>query len=203
MVLKQDSSVWATGQENNQVEDGSTISSVLTHFVEVFSSGVLVVACRGHSLVTKQNGSVWATEATYGDTFVNVMSSGAAAVAAGLAHSMVLKQDGSVWAMGWNEHGHLGDGSTFDQMSFVQVVSSGVKAVAAGDTHSMVLKRDGTVWATGNNDCGQLGDGSTNNSNVFVHINGRRAIVLYVTLPLPHPRVLWTISKPGAVSYGA
>ena len=120
----------------------------------------------------KQDGTVWTTgENKYGQlgdgstlaksSFVQVLSSGAKAIAAGYDHSMVLKQDGSVWTTGDNKYGQLGDGSTLAESSFVQVISSWAKAIAAGYDHSMVLKQDGSVWTTGNNNFGQLGNGRT------------------------------------------
>ena len=89
-----------------------------------------------HSMVLKQDGSVWATgsndkgqlgdgSATSSHIFVKVIAGGAKAVAAGDGHqSMVLKNDGSVWAAGENHDGRLGDGSTTNRDSFVQVVFS-------------------------------------------------------------------------------
>ena len=59
-----------------------------------------------HSMILRQDGSVWSTAITvHGDAipaygvnaaFLKVMSSGAIAAAAGIGFSIVLKQDGSV-----------------------------------------------------------------------------------------------------------
>jgi len=148
-----------------------------TPFVEVIPNGAMVVAAGiDHSLVLKQDGSVWATgHNTYGQLgdgtttnykspvkkeFAKVVPSGATAVTAGWQHSMVLKQDGSVWATGSNRYGQFGDGTTTHSKTFVKVIPGGVMAVAADCYHSMVLKSDGSLWAAGNNDYGQLGDGT-------------------------------------------
>ena len=188
IVLTQEGYIWATGWNKfGQLGDKST--SDRTKFIKVIShrtEAVAVAAGDSHSIVLEQDGSVWATgrnsNGQLGDgskidknTFVKVMSGGAAHVAAGGYHSMVIKQDGSVWATGWNEHGQLGDTSETDRISYVQVVSSGAKAVATGSRHSMMLKQDGSVWVTGYNDCGQLGDGSTFTSFFFVQVIGGRA----------------------------
>jgi uncharacterized repeat protein (TIGR03803 family) len=85
-------------------------------------------------------------------------------IAAGGVHSLFLKSDGSLWAMGDNEAGQLGDGSTNNAYSPEQIVASGVTAIAGGFEHSLFLKSDGSLWAMGNNEAGQLGDGSTNNA---------------------------------------
>ena len=135
----------------------------------------------GHSLIVKSDGSVWAAggnhfgqlgtglRTKFRPHFVEVLSTGAKAVAAGSEYSMVLGQDGSVWATGRNQHGQLGDGSVNDRFSFVWVISSG-KALAAGSKHSLVVKEDGSVWAAGCNMHGQLGDGSKVDKMIFAQV---------------------------------
>jgi len=94
-----------------------------------------------------------------------IVSNGVVAVAAGLYHSLFLKSDGSLWAMGWNEWGQLGDG-TSGYMNYTnrpeKIISSGVVAIAAGNSHSLFLKSDGSLWGMGASYDGQLGDGFTN-----------------------------------------
>jgi alpha-tubulin suppressor-like RCC1 family protein len=68
-----------------------------------------------------------------------------------------LKADGTLWAMGQNNSGQLGDGTTEYRSSPVKV-ATGVTAVAAGSSHSLFIKSDGTLWAMGDNNDGQLGD---------------------------------------------
>jgi alpha-tubulin suppressor-like RCC1 family protein len=81
------------------------------------------------------------------------------AVAAGDSQSLFVKTDGTLWAMGNNDYGKLGDGTTTHRASPVQV-TSGVSAVATGTFHSLFVKTDGTLWAMGFNQYGQLGDGT-------------------------------------------
>ena len=71
-------------------------------------------------------------------------------------HAVFLKGNGTVMAMGANESGHLGDGSTTRTSNTVQVLQGGhpitdITAISAGGYHSVLLKSDGTVWATGKN----------------------------------------------------
>ena len=136
---------------------------------------------------------------------MQVMSSGAEAVAAGGSHSLVLNQDGSVWATGWNVFGQLGDASKTDKATYVQVFFSftGAKAIAAGSRHSMVLSQDGSVWATGRNYFGQLGDGTKvdNRNFVQVFVSGAKAIAAgaYHSMVLKQDGSVWAT---GSNKYG-
>ena len=90
----------------------NSVSPSLLHLGFVASLG------SSHSMVLKQDGSVWGTGCNkYGQlgeglttdtrSFVQIIPSDAIAVATGNYYSMVLKQDGSVWATGRNTYGQL------------------------------------------------------------------------------------------------
>merc|ERR1712032_444148 len=118
----------------------------VTFFKGVPSGATAIAAGEEHSMVLKQDGTVWATgnndDGRLGDgttqnarlTFVKVVSSGAKAIAAGNYYSMVLKTDGTVWAAGGNGYGELGDGTYDARPTFVKV-ASGATAIAAGELH--------------------------------------------------------------------
>jgi len=86
----------------------------------------------------------------------------AKAINCGGRHTLFLKNDGTVWAMGYNNHGQIGNGTkgSTNVTTPTQVFSSAI-AIAAGNFCSFALKSDGTVWAWGFNDYGQLGDGTS------------------------------------------
>jgi alpha-tubulin suppressor-like RCC1 family protein len=93
-------------------------------------------------------------------------------VVAGGYHSLFLKSDGSLWAMGYDNHGQLGDGipGVINGVSTQtnrpeQTVASNVTAIAGGVVHSLFLKSDGSLWAMGSNASGELGDGTNNQTN--------------------------------------
>ena len=101
-------------------------------------------------------------------------------VAVGANHTLILKQDsngnpGTLWAMGDNQYGQLGDGTTTDRSLAVEVkvggeAVTGVTDIAAGDNHSFYIKSDGSLWAMGLNTSGQLGNGNTTNQSTPVQI---------------------------------
>ena len=83
-------------------------------------------------------------------------------VSVGAYHRLFVRADGSLWAMGVNENGQLGDGTTKLRRAPVRV-ATGVVAASAGNSNSFFLKEDGTLWgmgSNGNNGIGILGDGT-------------------------------------------
>ena len=87
----------------------------------------------------------------------------------GQNHTLFIKTDGSLWAMGRNNFGQLGDGTTTDRNSSVQIESRGVTSFAVGLNHSLYVK-DGALYSMGQNTYGQLGDGTTTDRNSSVQI---------------------------------
>ena len=202
LVLGRDGTVWVSGanlfgqlgiaaistskpkDSSSSIDDGSRASTKIFELVP-FANAKAITAGGYHSLVLKQDGSVWATGANdYGQlgdatmktqrTFKQVYTKrmqrfDAQVMTAGFYHSVVLEKDGTVWATGANDFGQLGDGTTIVKTQFTHVMSEG-QAVAAGGWHSMVLKYDGRFWATGRNSYGQLGDGSTHDRKKFVKL---------------------------------
>jgi alpha-tubulin suppressor-like RCC1 family protein len=73
----------------------------------------------------------WNREGGLGDGTYNwetnrpelILASNVTAIAAGGAHSLFLKRDGSLWAMGSNQYGQLGDGTTKNTNRPKQIVT--------------------------------------------------------------------------------
>ena len=97
---------------------------------------VAIAAGSRHSMILKQDGTVWATGYNlYGQigdgsvicktAFVQVVSGGAVVIAGGQFHSMLLAQDGSLWATGSNHEGRFGDGSTNSKTIFARIKGFG------------------------------------------------------------------------------
>jgi probable HAF family extracellular repeat protein len=195
LAVKNDGTVWAWGNNiagqlgNGTTTNSSTPAQVLDVSGVAISGAVAVAGGNAHSLVLKNDGTVWAWgDNSYGElgngtgvgstTPVQVSDlAGMSAISAGLIQSLAGRSDGTVWAWGENEYGQLGNGTTTNSSTPVEAVDgtgtavSGMVAVAAGTLHSLALRSDGTVWAWGYNGDGELGNGTTTNSNTPVQVS--------------------------------
>ena len=172
VVLKDDGTVWAWGDNSDgQLGDGTTTSSLTPTSVPGLSGFSAIAAGFLYTVALKDDGTIWSWGDNYNghvNTFERRTSptpvsglSEVAAIAAGQSHTVALKVDGTVWAWGKNTYGQLGAGSTSRTAPLQIPGLSGVTAIAAGSDHSVALKNDGTVWAWGSGSYGQLGDGTT------------------------------------------
>ena len=161
--------------------------SVPIVMVAIFSTEILsakkvtkIAAGSNHTLLLKQDssnpGTLWAMgDNQYGQLgdgtntqsplpvqvkYNGVAVSAAIDIAVGDNHALVLMSDKTLLAMGRNNYGQLGVGSTDNKNSLVQV-DTDVAIIAADGNHSLFVKDDGSMWAMGRNNRGQLGDGST------------------------------------------
>jgi alpha-tubulin suppressor-like RCC1 family protein len=183
LFIKSDGSLWGMGLDyfgelgcGPGVVNGMQFGTNRPEQI-VTSNTVAIAAGAAHSLILKNDGSLWAmgydAYGQLGDGTTNdnsyypeqIVASNVIAVAAGAFHSLFLKHDGSLWGMGYNLQGELGDGTTNVISIPEQIVGSNITAIAAGYAHSLFLKADGSLWGMGNNALGQLGDGTTNDAD--------------------------------------
>jgi alpha-tubulin suppressor-like RCC1 family protein len=101
-------------------------------------------------------------------------SMGISQVATGSGFTLALYRDGTVHAVGRNDFGQLGNGTTGSPTSTDAPIPglTGIIAIAAGEKFGAALSRDGTVWTWGCNDYGQLGNGTTLDSYIPIHVAG-------------------------------
>jgi alpha-tubulin suppressor-like RCC1 family protein len=173
---------------SGQLGNGTTTESAAPVDVAGLGSGVTAVSARwDHScaVTTLRAVKCWGANTSgqlgNGTTTnsampVNVvgLSSGVAAVSAGLFHSCAVTTTGAVKCWGSNNFGALGDGTTTDSNTPVDVVGmgSGVAAVSSGVNHSCASFTSGAVECWGDNRGGQLGNGTTTNSATPVDVAG-------------------------------
>ncbi|HNY65507.1 MAG TPA: hypothetical protein PKM41_08695 [Deltaproteobacteria bacterium] len=167
-----------------------------------------VSAGYGHTLVLKDDGTVWRS-GIYRSlpdrslfrlyVFTQVGSDADwAAIDAGGYHDLALKSDGTLWAWGDNDVGQLGIGTADDQELPVRVGSHAdwSDRFSAGVYHCAAIRTDGSLWAWGLNTYGQLGDGTTvsRDEPVLVEDTSRWKSVsagLYHTLAIREDGTLW------------
>ncbi len=198
MILKKNGSLWAVGWNLLwQLGNGGRNEKKLIPVKVLTAPGnhpmteVASVSVGGsHTMILKENGDLWAvgtnSHGQLGDDSTNSKSTAVQVkttegepmdnvdqVSAGGQHSMILKENGELWAVGLNDHGQLGDGSTNSKSTPVAVRETtlgggiaqpmtAVAQVSAGGFHTMIVKENGELWAVGDNQYGQLGDGTTN-----------------------------------------
>jgi alpha-tubulin suppressor-like RCC1 family protein len=195
LFLRNDGTVWAVGYNAfGRLGDGTTVDKSTAVQVSGLTGITAVAGGDNYSVFLKNDGTVWSVgnnlNGQLGDgtsglgtektTAVQVIGlSGITTLAAGgdNLHSLFVKSNGTVWAVGRNNFGQLGDGTTVSKSTAIQVSGlSGISAAAVGYEYSLFLKNDGTVWSVGNNFYGQLGDGTTSNKTSAVQVNGVTAV---------------------------
>ena len=150
-------------------------------------SAVAIAAGLAHSCALTSAGGVkcWGTnghdevgDGTSGERWTPVdvsgMSSGVAAIAAGVRHSCALSRAAGVRCWGNNGQGALGDGTVSRRFTPVNVsgLSTSVTAIAAGSDHSCAVMSSGGVKCWGYNRFGELGDGTTTDRLRPVDVSG-------------------------------
>lgn len=140
-----------------------------------------IAAGQHHTLVLKEDGTVWAfglnaNGQVGNNSIIDALSpvqvlTGAVAIAAGYQHSLAVKADGTVWSWGRNDASQLGRTGTTTVPAQMTGITNAV-AVAGGTNHSLILKADGTVWAVGANASGQIGDASATPRTTAVQVLG-------------------------------
>ena len=173
--------------------------------VGVHDAGAVSAAARGHHVcLLTRSGAVrcWGsndsgeigdgtTDSTCQPQDVAGLSSGVAAIGAGVDHSCAVMEDGSVRCWGGNAQGQLGDGTTESRLTPVQVIgiSDAIAVAAGGEFTCALIRRDGVMcWGAG----GRLGDGSDQLSPSPVNVAGLGSGVSAISAGTSHACALTT-----------
>ena len=173
IALKDDGTLWAWGDNTyGQLGLGTYNDRHSTPVqLDCISDVVAIAAGREHTVVLKNDGTVWAWghngNGQLGDgtgerslTPVQVHGlSDVKAISAGERYTAAVKNDGTVWIWGEDLYAQSNNANYSHNYIPVQIEISDVTAVSAAYEHTVALKNDGTVWVWGNNSCGQLGNG--------------------------------------------
>ena len=172
LVLKQDGTVWASGQNTHgELGNGTTVDSKTYEKVSGLTEITEIAAGKGFSLALKSNGTVWA----WGDSGQlgnnSTIISKTPIQIGGLKNiiqisafgnsSICVTKYGTVWGWGDNSYGKLADGT--NSMSKIPIMSpyfSNAVQADMGKNHVLVLKTNGTVWSMGRNQHYQTAGGS-------------------------------------------
>jgi alpha-tubulin suppressor-like RCC1 family protein len=165
MVLKQDGTVWAWG--NNffgQLANGTTGNySTSPAQVPGLTNVAAISAHTYHMLAVKQDGTVWAwgdngngqlglgtTTASLVPTQIPTLS-GVKSVTATWARSFAVNTDGTVMGWGSGAWGALGDGTWGDFNQLTPKLVPGVTSVVelSASSHTLVRRSDGSIWGWG------------------------------------------------------
>ncbi len=202
------SSVYGWG-DNNPYNQLATVFITTNTPVQVNTNIAQFTLANGTTLWVRPDLTLWAQGRNDAGQFGNggtgnsatpvfVSSNVLTAAASGLASAAAffIKTDGTLWAMGYNNFGQLGIGTTGNAYTPV-LVSSNVSSVAAGCNQSLFVKQDGTLWGMGR----AMGiNGAITNRPVYITNNVVSAVCgYYDSIFIKADQTLWGM---GANTYG-
>ena len=174
LFLTDDGRLWGLGENIwGELGNGSTASSKIPTQAQAKGKVITMDINYNHSLFVTEDGNLWSmgcndsgqlgdgttTQRLYPVQVKNASNVIAVAVGNGdlslattktYAHSLFVTKDGKLWAMGSNDSGQLGDGTTTDRSTPVQVKNAtNVIAATAGNDYSLFVTSDGKLWGMG------------------------------------------------------
>jgi alpha-tubulin suppressor-like RCC1 family protein len=173
-AIKNDSSLWAWGNNEFGAVGVGTIETFYTSPQQIFSTSkwVYFTANGKHALAINSNNELWGwglnSDYQLGDgTNLTKLvptrignESNWKKVETSSQFTLAIKTDGSLWAWGGNFYGNYGNNSTVSSYVPIRIgIDNDWTEIDCGEFHSVGLKEDGTLWCWGSNEYGQLGTG--------------------------------------------
>ncbi len=187
---------WTWGYNyNGELGNNNSGGSANTSSPVAVAGGLNFVAIRGNTAIDISN-NVWAWglnnngqvgDGTTTNRSVPVLMQGfpgsggyTANIARGQSFAVLMTNKGICYAVGANNYGQLGDGTTTNRSSPVAMIAGTNKFVqiACGAFHALGLDAYGVVWTWGNNTYGQLGNNTNNSSSSPVSIFSNNKYVM-------------------------
>jgi len=174
IVLKDDGTVWAWGEDRDGICGYVSTDSTAVHQIIGLRNIKKIAAGSNFCLALRADGSVWSwggnrngqlglgSSRSYEDVpnqiygLTNIVD-----ISAGTNHALAVRENGHIYAWGSNVDYQLGDGTADDSSSPIRLSVRNIVQVAAGACHSLMLDEDGQVWGTGTNSYGEIGDSTT------------------------------------------
>ena len=198
LAITEDGAVWGTGSNSSgQLGIGSTTNQQVFTKSNIEFGAVAVSAGGSSSYVLKSDGSVWATgnnrdgelgtgDTTNRTTFVQVIDSGATAIAgsSGCAFAIV---DGKLWATGKTDGQGVGGGAKRTSWTNTNFSATMISSSSRPSSYAV---SGGTLFGTGWNDHGQLGVVNSNSNFYYSwattgktpqYIYGANAFAFYIS----------------------
>jgi alpha-tubulin suppressor-like RCC1 family protein len=219
LALRSDGTLWGWGANYYRQISFTDANSLCLTQVNADTDWVAMAGTASTSLGVKADGSLWhwgseINQAGYSlipPTRIGTDNDWRSVAGSGGDHAIMLKQDGSLWAVGRNDFGSLGDGTSTDRSSPVRIgLESNWVRIGVGGSTSFAIKTDGSLWSWGANYYGNLGQGTYNHAyaparvgseNHWVDVEGAGNHVL--ALSTDGTRWAWGANAEGQLGMGS
>lgn len=171
---------WGLNTSGN-LGNGSSENITTPELVE--SNVVSVSAGKLHTVIMKQDGSIWTSgNNQYGqlartsantNKFVRILGiNEALKIECGDYQTFFIDKNNTLYSCGKNDLGQIGTGSDAEYISEFSQVATNIKDISSGYNHTLALTNQGSVYSWGSNSYKQLGASEIESRNTPELISG-------------------------------